>query len=267
VENGPSVADPERLQAFLRTSAAHGRTVVESPPFTAFLDPRDALRFVNYAIPDRDVEPEREAVERLREIFLAHDRLPRLEWVEEAAPRVADALAAAGMTEELRAPLMTCTPDELVEARADVADLAVSDVGDADLRELANVQRVAFGLAALETEDEPGNPRTHGGGAVLARAGGEPVAAATWTPVVDGVSEPRSGAVAGSPASSRRRPRAPRSPRAHRSACSRRVTTRRSACTRAPASRRPQRSCTGRTSARTDPTARNCSTSVGVVKT
>jgi hypothetical protein len=33
--------------------------------------------------------------------FRERDRLPRLEWIAEAAPAVADALAAAAMTQEL----------------------------------------------------------------------------------------------------------------------------------------------------------------------
>jgi GNAT superfamily N-acetyltransferase len=122
----------------------------------------------------------------LRQAFRARDRLPRLEWVEEAAPSVAAALAAAGMTEELRTPLMTCAPEELVEPEADVDDLTVETVGPEGLREAANIQRIAFGGHPLEAGEEPRPPS---GGAVLARSGGTPVSAASWTPIVDGISE------------------------------------------------------------------------------
>jgi predicted GNAT family acetyltransferase len=183
------VAGAERLQSFLRVSAANGRTVVRTPPFTAFLDPGDPLRFLNYAIPDGDVRPELEAVERLRDVFRRHDRLPRLEWVEEAAPRVAEVLAEAGMTQELRTPLMTCAPAELVDATAAVDALAVSAPAPAELRALTDLQRVAFGQERLAGDEEPSDHARHGGGAVLARAGHEPVAAAGWTAVIDGVSE------------------------------------------------------------------------------
>jgi GNAT superfamily N-acetyltransferase len=178
------------LQAFLRASAAGGRTVVHVPPFTAYLNPSDPLRFLNYAIPDGDVEPAAADVGALREAFRARERLPRLEWVEEAAPRVAGALAAAGMREELRTPLMACTPDALVGAGSDVEDLSVVAVGDADRREAVNLTRVAFGQEPLGAgEPLSAYAGAAGGGAVLARAGGTPVAAAVWTRVIDGCSE------------------------------------------------------------------------------
>jgi ribosomal protein S18 acetylase RimI-like enzyme len=163
--------------------------VLPVPPFTLYLDPDDRLRFLNYAVPDGDVAPDREAVEALRRAFRKHDRLPRLEWIEEVAPRLAPPLAAAGLTEELRTPLMACAPEELREAPAAVPGLALTPVGDADVRDAENVQRVAFGQGPLAAGDAARDPRRSGGGAVVARADGEPVAAANWTPVVDGVSE------------------------------------------------------------------------------
>src|SRR4051794_17065995 len=111
------------LQAFLRTSAARGRQVLRVAPFTVTIHPHDALRFLNYAIPDDGARPDAAAVEALRDAFRAHDRLPRLEWIEEAAPDVAAALARAGMTEELRTPLMACAESELVAAQTAVDGL------------------------------------------------------------------------------------------------------------------------------------------------
>jgi ribosomal protein S18 acetylase RimI-like enzyme len=175
-----------RLHTFLRAAAANGRTVVAVPPFTAYLDPSDPLRFLNYAIPDGDVDATAADVERLRATFREHDRLPRLEWLEEIAPRLAGVLGAAGMSEELRTPLQACEPDELVDAPAEVDDLTIVAVGEADLRDCENLQRVAFGEAPLADDQEP---RGLSGGAVLARSADVPVAAASWTRVVDGVSE------------------------------------------------------------------------------
>jgi ribosomal protein S18 acetylase RimI-like enzyme len=182
-------ADVRDLQAFLRTSAGHGRTVHRSGPFTVTIHPRDPLRYLNYAIPDDGAEPDAASIDALRRVFRAHERRARLEWVEEAAPAVAGALAAAGMTQELRTPLMTCGPDELVEAVADVPGLAVAPVGDGDLRDCARVLRAAFGQPPLPADEPPSDPRRGGGGAVLARVDGAPAAAATWTAVVDGASE------------------------------------------------------------------------------
>ena len=181
--------DHKRLQAFLRATASSGREVLRAGPFTAYLDRGDPLKYLNYAIPDDRAQPGRAAVEALRTSFRDRQRLPRLEWVEEAAPRLTASLASCGMVEELRAPLMVCGPDDLVDVRAGVGDLVVSAVGDQDLRECADLQRVAFGQAPLaDTEDAP-DPRAGGGGAVLARASAEAVAAANWTPISDGVSE------------------------------------------------------------------------------
>jgi ribosomal protein S18 acetylase RimI-like enzyme len=177
------------LQAFLRTSAQRGRLAVRSAPFTVTIDERDALRYVNYAIPDDGAEPDAGAVEALRAVFRGHRRLPRLEWVEEAAPAVAAALEAQGMVEELRTPLMACTPDGLTGAPAASEGVRVAAVGDDDLHAAADVQRVAFGMGPVPDDEAPPDPRRRGGGAVLARVDGVPAAAATWTPVVDGASE------------------------------------------------------------------------------
>jgi ribosomal protein S18 acetylase RimI-like enzyme len=183
------VLDAARVQAALRATAARGRAVEHLPPFMLFLDPRDALRYHNYAIPDGDVEPSAEELEALRAAFRARARLPRLEFVEEAAPRLAPALEAAGMTEELRTPLMACAPASLLDAPAAVDELVIALAGPGDLRELASLQRVAFGQAPLPPDEEAREPRGNGGGAVLARAAGEPVAAAAWTAIVDGLTE------------------------------------------------------------------------------
>jgi hypothetical protein len=177
------------LQAFLRTSAGHGRAVLRSGPFTVTIHPHDRLRYLNYAIPDDGAEPDAAAVEALRDVFRAHERLPRLEWIDEAAPAVAAVLAVAGMRQELRTPLMTCGPDELIAAVAEVPGLTVAPAGDGDLRDCARVQRAAFGQPPLPADEPPSDPRRGGGGAVLARVAGTPAAAATWTAVVDGTSE------------------------------------------------------------------------------
>jgi GNAT superfamily N-acetyltransferase len=177
-----------RLQSFLRTSAARGRMVLKVGPFDLFLDDRDASPFSNYAIPRAGAQPEAGAVGDLRATFQEHERRPRLEWIAETAPDVAAVLGAAGMQEELRAPLMACSPPDLVDAPAGPGT-TIAPVGDDDLRTCFDLQRRAFGDPPLADDDEPRDPRRHGGGAVLVRVGGVPASAATWTPVIDGVSE------------------------------------------------------------------------------
>ena len=86
-----------RLQAFLRATAAPGREVVALDPFTAYFHPSDQLKYLNYAVPSDNAEPAEDEIERLRDAFRERDRLPRLEWVEEAAPQVVATLERAGM--------------------------------------------------------------------------------------------------------------------------------------------------------------------------
>jgi GNAT superfamily N-acetyltransferase len=178
----------DRLQDFLRTSAANGRTVVEVAPFHAFLDPGDDLRYLNYAVPQSAGPFPRASIDALRAAFHAYGRLPRLEWVDEAAPDLEQALAAAGMTQELRTPLMTCDAQGITfPALPDGA--TVAPTADADLRATADVQRVAFDQPPVPEDADPPDARRRGGGAVLARVGATPAAAATWTAVIDATSE------------------------------------------------------------------------------
>ena len=177
------------MQQFLRKSAANGRDVVASPPFTAYFHPADALKFFNYAVPDGDVVPTADEIERLRDLFRTRDRLPRLEWIEEFAPRVAPELSRAGMLDEIRTPLMACDLESLRDASADVPDLTIRALADRDLRDATNVQHVGFGQEPLGPDEEAFDPRARGGGGVIARAGSEPVAAGHWTAVIDGMSE------------------------------------------------------------------------------
>src|SRR4051794_5052531 len=196
------MADVAALQAFLRTSAGRGRRVLRAGPFTVTIHPHDALRFINYAIPDDGARPDGAAVDALRDAFRAHDRLPRLEWIEEAAPEVAPALAGAGMTEGRRTPLMAWTPSELVSAAGAPPGLVVGAARDADLHDLARLQRVAFGEEPPAADEIPADPRRGGGGAVLARVGREAVAAAAWAA---GVHRGSGGAGGATPAPRRRR--------------------------------------------------------------
>src|SRR3954447_11057305 len=104
-----------RLQRYLRGTAARGREVVRAGPFTAYLDRSDALRFLNYAIPDEGAAPTAKDAAELARAFAARDRLPRLEYVEDEAPGLAAALEAAGYAREATLDLMTCTPATLRE--------------------------------------------------------------------------------------------------------------------------------------------------------
>ena len=84
---------------------------------------------------------------------------------------------------------MACAPEDLRAAGAEPADFAVAPVEDADVHDCANIQRVAFGGEPVAAVEAVRDPRPTGGGAVLGRAGGQPVSAASWTRIVDGFTE------------------------------------------------------------------------------
>ena len=147
-----AVTRADRIQSYLRTTAHGFYEAVPVPPFTAFFNPRDPLRYLNYAIPDEPAEGDLSApLEVLRETFRSRERLPRFEYVEGFAPGLAASLEAAGFELELRAPLMTCPAGEVAEPPA-VPGLTVVPAVD-DPRATITVGSRAFGAG-----DEPRPP-------------------------------------------------------------------------------------------------------------
>jgi ribosomal protein S18 acetylase RimI-like enzyme len=173
--------DVEQLQAFLRAFAGSGREIVRVGPFEAFFDPRDELKYLNYAVPDDGVLPGSEEIDALRSAFRERERLPRLEWIEEAAPLVADALGAAGMQQELATPMMACAPADL---RAPDVDVEVAPVSAADALDARNLQRAAFGQEPVDAVSAETPRRLLAG-----RVDGVIATAAGWSEVIGGVSE------------------------------------------------------------------------------
>ena len=163
-------------------------------PFSVLFDPASANVWRNYAVPEDGATPDAGDIAALVAWFVAHGRVPRLEYVPAAAPVVEDALRAAGFVVEGRPPLMACRPGEAIETPA-VAGVAVTVVttGD-DLQDVAVAQHAAYG------EPEPPGPADvarlratadRGGVVVLARdtGTGEPVGGGLCTGPADGVSE------------------------------------------------------------------------------
>ncbi len=174
----------------MRETARGFYEAVPAPPFTCFFNPRDPLRYFNYAIPDepvgRDLD---EPLDRLRAVFRERGRLPRFEYVEGFAPDLADALERAAFELELRAPLMTCAAQELVPP-PEVAGLLVVPASG-DWRAYLTVGRRAFGdePEVSEKDVEERAARNDGGSALLGLLDGEPVAVGAATPPLDGLSE------------------------------------------------------------------------------
>jgi predicted GNAT family acetyltransferase len=182
-----------------------GRETVEVPPFVCLFNPRDPLRFFNYAKPLEPVGAESDGLDEslatLREAFRKRERMPRFEFIEEFAPDLGPALAAAGFSLEDRYPLLVCAPETLRQMpRIDGLTITTltPDSPAEDLLACMLVQKQAFGEAAGEpptaedVNDLRGNLDDEG--AFLARLGGVPVAAMMYTAPLDGLTELAGGA-------------------------------------------------------------------------
>ena len=189
---------PDNLQAYIRKAAALTHDVVEAPPFVLFFNPSDDLRFYNYGVP---VEPmsrlQDGELASLRAVFAAHNRLLRFEFIEEAAPDLASAFAAAGLAEEGRNPLLVCTPDSLRLA-VEVPGLAICRLTPesprADLAAFISVQGRSFGeedrIEPTDAQvDDLRRRSAQGSHYFLGLLEGEPVAAGAHTAPLDGFTE------------------------------------------------------------------------------
>lgn len=178
-----------RLLAYLRAAALRRRNHERIGPFVVTFTSDNDNPYLNYAIPDDDIEPEAEQIAALIAGFEARRRRPRLEYIASAAPRLEPALRAQGFTVEARVPIMICLPgSERVSAAAGFEVFAAS--ADDDLRGAAEAQADAFGGASRG----PGGVRRalrYGGVVAAARdlGSGAIVAAGTAMPPVDGISE------------------------------------------------------------------------------
>ncbi|NUP03319.1 MAG: GNAT family N-acetyltransferase [Nonomuraea sp.] len=131
-----------RVHAYLRAAAA-SRAHRAGPFVIRFDEHDDALPF-NYAIPDDDVAPAEGDIAALVAAFHERARTPRLEYVPEVAPKLEDALLAAGFTVEGRYPLLTCAPGEAAAAPADSGVLLALVTDDPGLWRVARVMNDAF---------------------------------------------------------------------------------------------------------------------------
>lgn len=187
----------ERLQSYMRSSAAERYESVPVPPFTAFFS-TDPLIYFNYAIPNGPISGDvGEPLRRLRAEFQARRRVPRFEYVSELAPALADELLAAGFRQEAEARVMVCTRESFtpVEAPEELA-FTVLTAGSSreDVRAFCNTGRRGFSLdepdyEAPEEEISRFLKDLKDGRSVLGRVGGEPAVVGTCTPPSEGIAE------------------------------------------------------------------------------
>lgn len=190
-------ASVESLQAYLRHSAQQQYQAIPVPPFTLFINSTNAFKFFNYAIPDQPVEGDlREPLNRLQGEFIAAGRQPRIEYLEEYAPDLGQALEAAGYKLEGRQQFMVCRREDF-KPTPEIAGLRFGrlekESGADEIREFILTQRQGFNPAEPGWVD--GNDLSafqvtleHSTG-IIARLDGSPVAAAMVSEPYKGMSE------------------------------------------------------------------------------
>jgi ribosomal protein S18 acetylase RimI-like enzyme len=186
----------DRLQSYIRHVAEQEREAVSVPPFTIFFHPNDDRIFFNYAVPDMPVGGDLGVpLGHLRAAFVARDRRPRFEFIEEYAPQLTSSLRVAGFAEESRLRLMVCTP-ETYRAAPHVAGLMIS-IQDSR----TPLDEIRLGLDTNARGFDPGAMPTAEAEAIayrqslissrafLAYLGSQPAGAGMFTPPLDGLTE------------------------------------------------------------------------------
>jgi ribosomal protein S18 acetylase RimI-like enzyme len=113
-------------------------------PFTVGIDGYSDDPMRNFAVPDSGARPGPADVEALTAFFREHQRIPRLEYVEDSAPDVEPVLLAAGFTVERRTPVLISTPDTSLTPREPAGITVREAASDADLAAAAVVQHHAY---------------------------------------------------------------------------------------------------------------------------
>jgi GNAT superfamily N-acetyltransferase len=171
-----------RIQQYLRAVIEASRSTVAVDGFALYLHPRVRHPFVNYAVPTPDATSGDGRALRLA----AEERglIPRLEFVEPCFPWVQAALAPLGFEQEARLPLLTCTTPTVT---AGPAGLRLEEVaaGSSLVGPLLMATHAAFGDPAPSDVDIA----AWSGHSVAAILDGTVVGGASWTTVIDAMTE------------------------------------------------------------------------------
>jgi GNAT superfamily N-acetyltransferase len=187
----------ERLQSYMRRSAARSYESIPVPPFTAFIHPQDPLIYFNYAIPDGPITGDvREPLRRLRAEFQKRGRVPRFEYVTELAPTLEDTLLAEGFTLEAEARLMVCTRESftpVAEPEGLSFTVLTSESPREEVRTYCNTSRRAFSpdepYEASEEDVSRMLKSLQEGRAVLGHVEGQPAVVGMFTFPSEGLAE------------------------------------------------------------------------------
>lgn len=187
----------ERIQSQLRASAAAIYEAVVVPPFTCFVNPDDANRGYNYAIPDEPITGDPgQPLDDLAAFYRSRERSPRFEFLEAYAPRLSTALEKRGYRLEMRSYLMTCIQNEAITP-SPIPGVSIRPLTDAsplaDFQALMTVQSRSFGAAdalpATAVDAENFRGRFAASTFFVAALDGEVVSVGAFTPPSDGVTE------------------------------------------------------------------------------
>ncbi len=147
-----------------------------------YVHARNRHPYLNYAIP----APGARSGDGAALIAAARERglMPRLEYIDRCFPWVEEALVPAGFVRESRLRVMTVTPESLREPEAS-AELATVRPGSPLVRPTLSATQAAFG----EPEPSDEDVAAWKGRAVAALVDGEVVGGASWTAVIDAITE------------------------------------------------------------------------------
>jgi GNAT superfamily N-acetyltransferase len=141
---------PALIAAYMRAASGR-RPGSRIGPFTVGLDAHSDDPMRNYAVPDHGACPGAGDIDALITLFRHSHRVPRLEYIEEDAPRAWPALGAAGFTIERRTPVMIATPATRLTPRSPAGITIRQATSDADLAAAATVQHHAYQLPSPPT--------------------------------------------------------------------------------------------------------------------
>jgi len=183
----------QRIHTYLRASLSAGRETARIGCFLASFDPTSANVYRNYALPEDGANPGPSEISWLVDWYAQRSRVPRLEYLPSAAPRVEQSLVMSGFSVEARLPLMICKAEDLQQFRCPDAIEILNARDDVTLKAAAYAQNEAYGEANTTEADLARLRRIvqSGGMVLLARDlhTGEPAGAGLYSAPVGGVVE------------------------------------------------------------------------------
>jgi GNAT superfamily N-acetyltransferase len=171
-----------RIQRYLRAVVESTREPVPAGAFVLYVHPHSRHPFANYAIPADGVGVD----DGVALVAAARERglVPRLEYIEPCFPSVEQALAPAGFTREGLLRLMTCTALKPVQDAAGVELVEVS-LQSPLVAATLTATNAAFGDGPPSDADVAAWP----GRGIAAIVDGQVVGGASWTAIIDGITE------------------------------------------------------------------------------